>query len=144
MTPLTSSTNNVLVLGLTSNKQSLMQLRTTADWTIRPRLLAAPGVASVTVFGGESRQIQVQFHPEKLVHFNLSLSDVIAAAQKATGIQGPGFIENGNQRLILQSEGQFLTPEQIAATVLVRQNGANVTLAQVPWSSSNKAGSARL
>ena len=131
MTPLTSSTSNVLVLGLTSNKQSLMQLRTTADWTIRPRLLAAPGVASVTVFGGESRQIQVQFYPEKLVQFNLSLSDVVAAAQRATGIQGAGFIENGNQRLILQSEGQSLTPEQIAATVLVRQNGANVTLGQV-------------
>jgi CzcA family heavy metal efflux pump len=131
MTPLTSSTSSVLVLGLTSNKQSLMQLRTTADWTIRPRLLAAPGVASVTVFGGESRQIQVQFHPEKLVQFNLSLSDVIAAAQKATGIQGAGFIENGNQRLILQSEGQSLTPEQIASTVLVRQSGANVTLGQV-------------
>jgi CzcA family heavy metal efflux pump len=131
MTPLTSSTSNVLVEGLTSNKQSLMQLRTTADWTLRPRLLAVPGVASVTVFGGDVRQIQVQFHPEKLVQFNLSLSDVIAAAQKATGIQGAGFIENHNQRLILQSEGQSLTPEQIASTVLVRQSGANVTLGQV-------------
>ncbi|WP_035358019.1 efflux RND transporter permease subunit [Edaphobacter aggregans] len=66
MTPLTSSTSNVLILGLTSNRQSLMQLRTAADWTLRPRLLAVPGVASVTVFGGETRQIQVQFHPEKL------------------------------------------------------------------------------
>ncbi len=131
MTPLTSSTSNVLVVGLTSSRQSLMQLRTTADWTIRPRLLGAPGVASVSVFGGEVRQIQVQFRPEKLVQFNLSLNDVITAAQKATGIQGAGFIENRNQRLILQTEGQSLTPEQIASTVLVRQNGANVTLRQV-------------
>ncbi len=131
MTPLTSSTSNVLVVGLTSDRRSLMQLRTTADWTIRPRLLAAPGVASVSVFGGEVRQIQVQFHPEKLVQFNLSLNDVVMAAQKATGIMGAGFIENKNQRLILQTEGQSLTPEQIASTVLVRQNGANVTLGQV-------------
>src|SRR5260370_6884735 len=131
MTPLTSSTSNVLVVGLTSSRQSLMQLRTTADWTLRPRLLAVPGVASVSVFGGEVKQIQVQFRPEKLVQFNLSLNDVVTAAQKATGIQGAGFIENRNQRLILQTEGQSLTPEQIASTVLVRQNGANVTLGQV-------------
>ena len=131
MTPLQSSTGDVLVLGLTSGRQSLMQLRTVADWTLRPRLLAVPGVASVTVFGGDVRQIQVQFHPEELVQFNLSLNDVVAAAQKATGIQGAGFVENNNQRLILESEGQSVTPEQIASTVLVRQNGANVTLGQV-------------
>jgi Cu/Ag efflux pump CusA len=59
------------------------------------------------------------------------LSDVVAAAQKATGVLGAGFIENRNQRLILQSEGQSLTPAQIAATVLIRQNGANVTLGQL-------------
>ena len=131
MTPLTSSTSNVLVLGLTSNKQSLMQLRTTADWTVRPRLLAVQGVAGVSIFGGDVKQLQVQFLPEKLVKFNLSLNEVVAAAKRATGIRGAGFIENRNQRLILQSEGQSLTPLQIASTVLVRQNGANVTLGQV-------------
>ena len=131
MTPLRSSTGDVLVIGLTSNQQSLMRLRTVADWTLRPRLLAVPGVASVSVFGGDVRQMQVQFHPEKLVQFNLSLNDVVAAAQKATGIQGAGFVENRNQRLILQTEGQSLTSGQIASTVLVRQNGANVTLGQV-------------
>ncbi len=131
MTPLTSSTSTVLMLGLTSDKQSLMHLRTVADWTLRPQLLAVPGVASVSVFGGEVKQLQVQFLPEKLVHYSLSLNDVVAAAQKATGIVGAGFIENRNQRLILQSQGQSLTPAQIASTVLVRQNGANVTLGQV-------------
>ncbi len=131
MEPLTLSTSTVLVLGLTSETKSLMDLRTAADWTLRPRLLAVPGVANVTVFGGEIKQLQVQFLPEKLVQYGLSLNEVVAAAQKATGVLGAGFIENGNQRLILQSEGQALTPAQIAATVLVRQSGANVTLGQV-------------
>src|SRR5260370_18232594 len=85
MTPLTSSTSTVVVVGLTSGSQSLMQLRTAADWTIRPRLLAVPGVASVSVFGGEVKQIQVQFRPEKLVQFNLSPNDVVTAPQKPTG-----------------------------------------------------------
>ncbi|MHB1675086.1 MAG: efflux RND transporter permease subunit [Acidobacteriaceae bacterium] len=131
MTPLTSSTSTVLILGLTSRKQSLMHLRTVADWTLRPRLLAVPGVANVAVFGGEVKQLQVQFLPDKLVHYGLSLNEVVAAAQKATGILGAGFIENRNQRLILQTQGQSVTAEQIASTVLVRQNGANVILGQV-------------
>ncbi len=131
MEPLTISTGTVLVVGLTSETKSLMDLRTVADWTLRPRLLAVPGVASVSVFGGQVKQLQVQFLPEKLVQYGLALSDVVTAAQKATGVLGAGFVENGNQRLILQSEGQALTPAQIAATVLVRQNGANVTLGQV-------------
>jgi CzcA family heavy metal efflux pump len=131
MEPLTLSTGTVLVVGLTSKTKSLMDLRTAADWTLRPRLLAVPGVASVSVFGGQVKQFQVQLLPEKLVQYGLALSDIVTAAQKATGVLGAGFVENGNQRLILQSEGQALTPAQIAATVLVRQNGANVTLGQV-------------
>ncbi|MBW4039445.1 MAG: efflux RND transporter permease subunit [Acidobacteria bacterium] len=131
MEPLKLSTATVLVVGLTSESKSLMDLRTAADWTLRPRLLAVPGVASVSVFGGEVKQLQVQPLVDKLVQYNLSLSDVVAAAQKATGVLGAGFIENSNQRLIVQTEGQSITPAQIAATVLVRQNGANVTLGEV-------------
>ncbi|HUX28959.1 MAG TPA: efflux RND transporter permease subunit, partial [Terracidiphilus sp.] len=131
MTPLKSSTGTVLVMGITSQARSLMDVRTVADWTLKPRLLAVPGVTNIGIFGGEVKQLQVQFLPEKLVQYHLSLDDVVAAAQKATAVVGAGFVENGNQRLILRPEGQPVTAEQIAATVLLRQNGANVTLGQV-------------
>jgi CzcA family heavy metal efflux pump len=131
MTPLQSTTGTVLVIGLSSQQRSLMDVRTVADWTLKPRLLAVPGVASVTVFGGEVRELQVQFLPEKLLQYNLSLDEVVAAAPKATAAIGAGFVENWNQRLILRTSGQPVTPEQVAATVLVRQGGANVTLGQV-------------
>ena len=131
MTPLQSTTGTVLVMGLTSDRQSLMDLRTAADWTLKPRLLAVPGVANVTIFGGEVKQLQVQFLPDKLVEYNLSLGDVVGAAQKATAVLGAGFVEDGNQRLILRPEGQPVIAEQIASTVMVRQNGADVTLGQV-------------
>ena len=108
-----------------------MDVRTTADWTIKPRLLAVSGVASVTVFGGEVKELQVQFRPQKLLQYNLSLDDVIAASQRATAAIGAGFVENGNQRLILKTAGQPVTAHEVAATVLVRQKGANVTLGQV-------------
>jgi Cu/Ag efflux pump CusA len=131
ITPLTTSTSFILVVGLTSERHSLMELRTVADWTLRPRLLSVPGVAKVAVFGGEVRQIQVQVNPDRLLTYNLAIEDILAAARRATGVRGAGFIDNANQRRILQTEGQSLTPEKLAKTVLIYQDGANVTLGDV-------------
>ena len=121
MTPLTSSTSTVLVLGLTSDKRSLMDLRTIADWTLRPRLLAVPGITKVSVFGGETRSIQVAVHPDELIRYNLGFNEVLGAARKATGIRGAGFIDTANQRIVFQSEGQSLKADDIARTVLVSE-----------------------
>jgi CzcA family heavy metal efflux pump len=131
MTPLTSSSSTVLVLGLTSDTRSLMDLRTLADWTLRLRLLAVPGVAKVAVFGGDVRSIQVQIHPDQLIRYNLSFQDVLEAAKKATAVTGAGFIETANQRIVFQSEGQSIEPDDIARTVLATSGGASVLLKEV-------------
>jgi CzcA family heavy metal efflux pump len=131
MTPLTSSTAWVMEVDFTSASQSLMAVRAIADWTIKPRLLAVPGVAGVEIIGGEVRQLQFQFNPQRLVQYGVSVEDVIAAARQATGVRGGGFIDTPNQRIVLQTEGQSLTPAQLARTVLAHHNGANVTLGDV-------------
>ncbi|OLI63683.1 acriflavin resistance protein, partial [Xanthomonas oryzae pv. oryzae] len=131
MTPLTSSTGIVLVAGLTSNTRSLMDLKTVAEWTIRPRLLAVPGVANVSVFGSDTRSLQIQVRPDQLARYQLGLNDVLAAAQKATGVRGAGFIDTANQRIVFQSEGQSLTPDELSRTVLLSQGAARVTLGDV-------------
>ncbi|MGN6278984.1 MAG: efflux RND transporter permease subunit [Sphingomonas sp.] len=131
LTPLTSSTATTLVIGLSSKTASQMQLRTIADWTVRPRLLAVSGVADAVVFGGELRSIQIQVHPDKLIRYGLSLSDVMAAARQATGVRGAGFIETANQRIVIQPDGQMLTPAEIAGTVLTAQGAGRVTLGDV-------------
>jgi CzcA family heavy metal efflux pump len=131
MTPLTSSSSTVLVLGLTSEKRSLMDLRTLADWTLRLRLLAVPGVAKVAVFGGDVRSIQVQVHPDELLRYNLSFNDVLEAAKKATAVTGAGFIETNNQRIVFQSEGQSIDPEDVARTVVASSGGSSVLLKNV-------------
>ena len=131
MTPLTSSTQMALVGGLTSATRSLMDLRTAAVWSIRPRLLAVPGVADVTVFGGDTRSIQVQVHPERLIRYGLALDDVLAAARRATGVRGAGFIDTPNQRVVFQSEGQSLSAAQLGRTVLASRGAASITLASV-------------
>ncbi len=131
MTPLTSSTTWVMEVGLASDKQSPMTLRTIADWTVKPRLLAVAGVAGIEAVGGEVRQIQFQFDPQRLVQYGVSVEEVIAAARQATGVRGAGFVDTPNQRIVLQTEGQSLTAAQLAHTVLIHHSGANVTLGDV-------------
>jgi CzcA family heavy metal efflux pump len=136
MEPLTSSTMDLYKLGLEADATAPhpptpMELRTYADWVVRPRLLAVPGVASVNVYGGQVRQLQVQVLPERLVAYDLTIDDVLAAARAATGVRGAGFVETPAQRIVLQTEGQALTAEQLGATVIKAQAGALVRLADV-------------
>ncbi|MBI3343777.1 MAG: efflux RND transporter permease subunit [Gammaproteobacteria bacterium] len=131
MSPLTSSTSVALVIGLTSQQRSLMELRTLADWTLKPRLLAVPGVSKVAVFGGEVKEYQIQVDANRLVKYGLALGDILDVARRATGVRGAGFIDNPNQRIVLQTYGQSLSAERLARTVLRQHDGANLTLADV-------------
>ena len=129
--PLTSSTSLTLVIGLTSTNRTPMELRTFADWTMQPCLLSAPGVAKVDVFGGEVRQLQVQVKPDRLRAYGLSLEDVLTAAQQATGVRGAGYVDTPNQRIVIRTEGQALTPKQLGEVVLTPHNGLSVRLKDV-------------
>jgi len=131
MVPSTSAASLVLVIGLTSGARSLMDLRTFADWTLRPRLLGVPGIAKVVVFGGEVRQMQVQVRPERLLGYGLAIEDVLAAARRATGVRGAGFVETEAQRIVLRTEGQRLTPTELGEAVLAHREGAVVRLRDV-------------
>ena len=131
MEPLTSSTMDLLKFGLTSDKISPMELRTFADWTVRPRLLSVPGVAAVKVFGGEVRQMQIQIRPDRLLAFGISVQDVSSAASAATGVRGAGFVETPAQRLVLQTEGQSLTPAQLGEVVVTQRDGRSIRLKDV-------------
>jgi CzcA family heavy metal efflux pump len=131
LAPLTGSTSLMLIVGLTSQQRSLMALRTFADWVLRPRLLGVPGVARVTVFGGDIRQIQIQVVPEKLAHYDSSIEEVLASARQATGLRGAGFVETANQRIVLQSTSQSVNAAGIGAAILRSRNGATVMLRDV-------------
>jgi CzcA family heavy metal efflux pump len=131
MTPLTSSTGLAMVIGMTSKKMSLIDQTTVATWTIRPRLLGVAGVSSVVIFGAQVRQLQIQFDPERLIQHDLTVNNVLSAARHATGVRGAGFITTPNQRIVLVSQGQSLTANELAQTVVARSGGANVTLGDV-------------
>jgi CzcA family heavy metal efflux pump len=131
MTPLTSATMDLLKIGLISDKLSPMELRTLADWTVEPRMLSVPGIARCIVFGGEVRQLQIQVQPERLMAYGLSIADVLNAARNSTGVMGAGFVENANQRILIQTEGQALTADALGEVVVVQRDGRSVRLKDV-------------
>ncbi|MFM6978564.1 MAG: efflux RND transporter permease subunit, partial [Methylophilaceae bacterium] len=126
ITPLTSAASTVMGIGLTSDKVDLRELRSIVDWELRPHLMSVEGVADVNVFGGQIKQLQIQIKPQQLILYRLSLQEVVDAATRATGVRGAGFIENNNQRVILNTIGQVLTPQQLGQTTVAYRNGQSI------------------
>ena len=129
--PLSSSSATVMTVALTSEHASMMALRSLVDWTLRPRLLAVPGVADVNIFGGEVQQLQVRILPDALRAQGLSMDHVLAAVQESYEIRGAGFIENNNQRIVLRPGGGPATPEDLGRLVVRHRDGLSLLLSDV-------------
>ena len=99
--PQSSILGEVFIIGLTSDETSMQDLRTIADWTIRPRLLSLGGVAQVTVLGGDIKEYQILLSPEKMRHYGISLQEVMAAAGDMNRNSAGGVLyEYGNEYII--------------------------------------------
>ncbi|MGA8380041.1 MAG: efflux RND transporter permease subunit [Stellaceae bacterium] len=131
LTPSQSATGTVLDIGLTSSRLSLMQLTELTRATIRPALLAVPGVANVVIFGARPQQWQVRVDPEKLLAAHIGLNQIIEAAAAASAIRGAGVVDTPNQRFLVQSHGQAADLAQLAATVIDRLAATPLTLGAV-------------
>ncbi|HET7400628.1 MAG TPA: efflux RND transporter permease subunit, partial [Usitatibacter sp.] len=145
--PLTSSTATVMILGLTSRERSPIDLRTVADWVVKPRLLAVPGVADTVVFGGDVARYAVQASPDALLRHGLGLQDVIRAAGNATGVRGLGFVDSANQRIPVGADVQPRSADDIANTIVAFRNGAGIRLrdvAEVRVSAATRVGDASI
>jgi CzcA family heavy metal efflux pump len=122
MSPLTSSTMDLLKIGLLSKTVTPRELRDLADWELRPRLLAVPGVARITVFGGERREVQILLDEARLAAADLTATDVLTAARAATGVRGSGQIDLESQRIPI-STGLVGDPVQLVAQAVVVTRG---------------------
>jgi CzcA family heavy metal efflux pump len=131
LSPLVSSTMDLLKIGLLSDKVDAYTLRDTADWVIKPRMLAVPGVAHVIVFGGQVRQIQILPDTRKLASYNITMSEVADAARTALSLRGAGFIDLAAQRVLIKSP----TPEPditaLSEAVIALRNGTPVLLRDI-------------
>ncbi len=131
LSPLVSSTMDLLKIGLVSDSLDAFTLRDNADWIIKPRLLAVPGVAHVNVFGGEVRQIQILPDSRKLSSFNLSFTDIADAAKAALPLRGAGFIDMKAQRVLLRSPTPQPDVNAIGQTVIAVRSGLPILLRDI-------------
>lgn len=99
--PQSSILGELMIVGLTADTTSLQDLRTLADWTVRPRLLSTGGVAQVTVQGGDIKEYQILLNPEKMKHFGIGLDEVIKVVQDMNQNAAGGVLyEYGNEYII--------------------------------------------
>ena len=99
--PQSSILGEMLIVGLTADSTSMIDLRTLADWTIRPRLLSTGGVAQVAVLGGDIKEYQIQLDPERMRHYGISLSEVLAATRGMNiNANGGVLYEYGNEYIV--------------------------------------------
>ena len=123
--PQSSILGEMLIVGLTADSTSMLDLRTIADWTIRPRLLSTGGVAQVAVLGGDIKEYQVQLDPERMRHYGVTLSEVMNITREMNlNANGGVLYEYGNEYIV---RGVLSTDkvDQIAKAV-VRSNGVSV------------------
>ena len=122
--PQSSILGEMLSVGLTADSTSMLDLRTSADWTIRPRLLSTGGVAQVAVLGGDIKEYQVQLDPERMRHYGVTLSEVMNITREMNlNANGGVLYEYGNEYIV---RGVLSTDkvDQIAKAV-VRSNGVS-------------------
>lgn len=99
--PQSSILGEMLIIGLTADSTSLLDLRTIADWTIRPRLLSTGGVAQVAVLGGELKEYQIQLDPERMRHYGVSMGEAMSATQDMNlNANGGVLYEYGNEYIV--------------------------------------------
>ena len=115
MAPPTSAEGPLLKLGFTSRRLDPMALRDVVQWTVRPRLLAAPGVANVAVYGGQTRRVEVRARPGDLSDSDLGFLDVIQAVRRATSATAAGFVDTPEQRVMIDPRGQPATTADVEA-----------------------------
>ena len=104
LSPLSSSMEYLLHFGFTSERLSPLELRDLIRWSIKPQLLAVPGVAQAQIFGGDARERQLWIDPLKLDAFGVTFDEIADAARRGTQMSGGGYLETATQRIVLQTQ----------------------------------------
>ncbi len=129
--PPLSSLSRALKIGVTSQSLSQMELSELAKWTIRPRLMAVPGVANVAIWGQRDRQLQVLVDPDRLAANGVTLDQVVRAAGEAAAVGAGGFVDTPNQRLPVRHLAPVTSVDELARSLVAVRDGYALRLGDV-------------
>lgn len=129
--PQSSILGEMLIIGLTADTTSLMDLRTYADWMVRPRLLSNGGVAQVTVLGGNIKEYQILLDPLRMEHYRVTLDEALAALEGVNQNISGGVMYGSSNEYIITGAVASSQPEEIAQVLVSSGEGHPVTLSQI-------------
>jgi len=131
LAPNSSIMGEIMLISITSDKTGLQELRTLADWAIRPRLLATGGVSQVVVIGGEFKQYQILASPQKMKAYNVSMQELLRASEGANGNSSGGFLSEYGNEYIVRGIGRTNNPAELGNTVIKSVDGSPVKISDV-------------
>ena len=131
MAPQSSILGEMMIIGLTADSTSLRDLRTFADWTIRPRLLSIGGVAQATVIGGEIKEYRISIDPARMKHYDVTIDEVLAASRGMNDNANGGIIYEYGNEYIVRGDISTTDVDAIGRAVVKRIDGRPVVLADV-------------
>ncbi len=131
LAPQTSIMGEIMLVSLTSDSLSMVELRTIADKQVRQRLLSVSGVAQVVVMGGLPKQYQILADPYKMKYFNVSLKELTKAAENTNSNASGGFINQYGQEYIVRATGRSKNPMEIGNSVIKIRNEKPVKIIDV-------------
>ena len=123
MGPVGSLMGEIMLIGMHAHDVDPLELRTLADWVVRPALLSIAGVSQVAVIGGELKEYQVHADPERLRQFELSLQDLEAALEAANVTSGGGFVVGANEESVVRTLGRVENVADIADALVAMRTG---------------------
>ena len=146
MGPISSIMGEIMLIGMSSRdleKVGPMDLRTLADWELRPKLLSVPGVAQVTVMGGGRKQYQVLGDPERMRRYGVTFADLKDALEQSNKNSGGGFLVSQNQEFLIHNLGRVRSADEIAQSLVKTQQNFPVRVddvADIRQAPQNKRG----
>src|SRR5436309_6506499 len=129
--PISSTMGEIMLISMTSTTTSATELRSLADWVVRPRLLGVAAVAQVMIIGGETKQYQVLADPAKLRDYNLTLKELMDAVGEANVNSSGGFLERPNEEYLIRARGRVNTVEELANSVVTVRNNTPILVKNV-------------
>lgn len=131
LAPISSIMGEIMMIGVQSDSLSDMTIRSIAEWTIRPQLLAINGIAQVIVMGGEYKQYQVIASPDRMKYYNVSLAELTQAVEGASSNASGGFINQYGHQYIIKGEGRTNDVDEIGLSVIKRHGEIPIKISDV-------------
>jgi CzcA family heavy metal efflux pump len=129
--PISSTMGEIMLISMNSTTTSAMELRSLADWVVRPRLLGVTGVSQVMIIGGDLKQYQVLVDPARLTDYSLTLQEVADAVAAANANSSGGFLERRNEEYLIRGRARIYAIEDLADSVITVRNGVPILVKQI-------------